>query len=1154
MMKALVMKGVKIFLVIALAVLVVLLVAGAVFILGWPWWTAIFILMGILGLVIALVLVKRIWLRRREQRFVHQVVAQDEAYIKGIEATEKEPLRELQARWKEATDRLRRSHLRKYGNPLYVLPWYLVIGESGSGKTTAISSARLSSPFADVSRTSGISGTRNCDWWFFEQAVILDTAGRYAIPIDESLDKAEWQRFLNLLVKYRRKEPLNGLVVTIAADKLLQQDRETLEEDGRDIRRRIDEVMRVVGAKFPIHILVTKCDLVQGMTQFCDHLSEQRLDQPMGHVNQRLTKDVLSLTSEAIDTIAERLRDLRLLFLEKPPAEGVDPGFLIFPEEFEKLSPGLQAFVQAAFEENPYQETPIVRGIFFSSGRQEGSPYSHFLKALNLIDEREVLPGTSRGLFLHDIFAKVLPRDRELLAPTQRALEWQRLSRNLGLSAWIALGVAVCGIMSFSFLKNLATLRDVSRDLIRPPTVTGELGTDVTTLKGFRETILKVEQKNHDWWIPRFGLTESQRIETELKDTYSELFEKGFLAPFDRNMETRIADFSAKTPDETIGVYVDHATKRIDLLKARLDDESPDALRKRPQPFDELILGAIDCEIPDDMRSALGDLYFSSLAWRRTPADLHEETNALQAWLQRILTLEDKDLRWLVSWVNRQDDIPNVTLETFWQGSGRLPEKVVVLRAFTQAGKARLDGFLENVEAGLPDPTVIEARKKAFEKWYQENYLNAWYRFATDFPQGAKGLRTAAEWQKAAAQMVSDAGPYAVVLDTMASELEPMVGAGELPTWVKQLYRFQLTRVGIGEKPVSEDKGLLEKAKEVMVHIEQQVSKGTEKPWKFKESAVNSHDVYRKTLGQIAPATTSRRVCHDLAAQTFQDDPVTSDSPFHVAQRALKDWNKAVSAGEKTDRTVWRLVRGPFDSLWSFVVNETGCALQTAWEKDVLTKTEEVSPREAEKMVLGEDGLAWAFVDGPASPFVDQVPKKGFVAKRMFGRKILFDPAFLQTLSTGRKAIAGTQSGYDVTIKALPTGSKPDAATKPHETRLTLECQEGEQCMTNVNIPASQVFTWSPGTCEDVILEIDVGDVTLTKTYTGDGAFRTFLKDFQAGHRVFRPKDFPGRTEALKTMGIESITVRYGFKGHKPIITMPGPVTIPGKIAVCWNP
>ena len=93
--------------------------------------------------------------------------------------------------------------------------------------------------------------------------------------MDEGRDKEEWQRFLNLLAKYRKKEPLNGLMVAVAADRLLQADAQALEDDGRQIRRRIDELMRVLGSKFPVYVLVTKCDLVQGMTQFCGQLEER---------------------------------------------------------------------------------------------------------------------------------------------------------------------------------------------------------------------------------------------------------------------------------------------------------------------------------------------------------------------------------------------------------------------------------------------------------------------------------------------------------------------------------------------------------------------------------------------------------------------------------------------------------------------------------------------------------------------------------------------------------------------------------------------------------------------------------------------------------------------------------------------------------------
>jgi len=488
-MKQILFKILKVFFIIAVILLTILLVFGIVLSLDWAWWVGFFILLGILGLGLGLLFLRKLWLKRREQHFVDQIIEQDDSYLKTVDDKESARLRELQDSWKEAIESLKSSHLKKYGNPLYVLPWYMVIGESGSGKTTAIKSAGLSSPFADVSRTSGISGTKNCDWWFFEQAIIIDTAGRYAIPVDEGRDKEEWQKFLNLLVKYRKRESLNGLIVTIAADKLLGSGPEALEEDGRNIRRRIDELMRVLGVKFPVYVLVTKCDLIQGMTQFCDHLPDKSLEQAMGLMNHDLLTDVVAFVNRAMHTIGGRLRDLRLLLFHKAGSIGADPGLLLFPEEFEKMKSGFDSFIKGAFGENPYQETPVLRGLFFSSGQQEGSPYSHFLKSLGLIEERDVLPGTNNGLFLHDFFEQILPNDRNLFTPTQRRLEWSLLTRNLGIASWVAVAVAICGLLSFSFVKNLGTMRGISHEFSKPLILQGEVLTDVIIMERFREAV-----------------------------------------------------------------------------------------------------------------------------------------------------------------------------------------------------------------------------------------------------------------------------------------------------------------------------------------------------------------------------------------------------------------------------------------------------------------------------------------------------------------------------------------------------------------------------------------------------------------------------------------------------------------------------------------
>ena len=100
---------------------------------------------------------------------------------------------------------------------LYEQPWYAIIGPPGAGKTTALLNAGLRFPLAEQmgqGAIAGIGGTRLCDWWFTEDAVLIDTAGRYTTQdSNAAVDRAGWDAFLDLLKETRPRQPLNGLLV-----------------------------------------------------------------------------------------------------------------------------------------------------------------------------------------------------------------------------------------------------------------------------------------------------------------------------------------------------------------------------------------------------------------------------------------------------------------------------------------------------------------------------------------------------------------------------------------------------------------------------------------------------------------------------------------------------------------------------------------------------------------------------------------------------------------------------------------------------------------------------------------------------------------------------------------------------------------------------
>ena len=110
---------------------------------------------------------------------------------------------------------------------LYYLPWYTIIGPPGAGKSTALRNSGLRFPHLSDSGggVKGLGGTRNCDWWLTNQAVVLDTAGRWATQEE---DHDEWIAFLNMVKKHRPRKPLNGLITAISI--------------GDIVKNRIDEL------------------------------------------------------------------------------------------------------------------------------------------------------------------------------------------------------------------------------------------------------------------------------------------------------------------------------------------------------------------------------------------------------------------------------------------------------------------------------------------------------------------------------------------------------------------------------------------------------------------------------------------------------------------------------------------------------------------------------------------------------------------------------------------------------------------------------------------------------------------------------------------------------------------------------------------------
>ncbi|MFH1139980.1 MAG: type VI secretion protein IcmF/TssM N-terminal domain-containing protein [Pseudomonadota bacterium] len=1135
--------------------------------LKWPWWTGLPIFLGLMGLVLAVLFLKKWFFRRREKKFVKRIVEHDESVLQKIPVEERRRLRDLQQRWMEALEVLRGSRLRKYGNPLYVLPWYLVVGETGSGKTTAVARARLQSPLTEAGPTSGLGGTRNCDWWFFESAIVLDTAGRYVIPLDEVQDKEEWRDFLTLLAKYRKREPINGLVAVIAADKLLQAGEDEATDNGRAIRRRIDEIMRTLGARFPVYILVTKMDQVPGFEAFGRFLPPELLGQALGQGNSSLIQDPEAFTRQTVKIACERFKDLRLLLLSRnTPA---DPGLILFPDEFAGLAPSLAVFAKALFEENPYQETPLLRGLYFSSGRQDGEVYSRLVEGANGAPAyKAVLPGTEKGLFLRDLFSKVLPPDRFLFSPLKEFVSWKKLTRNLGLSAWAGLVLCACGLLTMSFLHNLNTLSGFAIDMHRPRSFSSSLGQNLLVIDKFLEELQEMEKQNRSWKLPDMGLRQSLEVEWELKKQFCDMFRKNFLNAFDQQVLSKIGGFSSSTPGETIGAFVQHLETRINLIDAGLRGDSLEDIEALPQVKYQ---GFLDSQTHtaswSPMASSFLPLYSYYISWDENRILLNTEKNNLRSMLEQVANVQGTTLNWLVKWVEVSPELEPVRLADFW-GRDRLadPDRIIVPSAYTTKGRKKIGEFLADFEVSLGDPMYLKERIKNFDAWYWSEYLKAWWLFGQAFDQGSVRMASDHDRRALAETMADPNNPYYSLLHVMADELAPLQARTEItqPAWLKGVFSYREVIQAAVEQEAAKSAGTIGKVAEASRNVIRQAVRAPDsESWKNIKSLIKSVDVakeYDDALADIIPVTASRETAYKAAIKCFNSDPRSGDapSPFHQAHAALVQLQR-INTDQNFDRDnlFWRLLSGPLEFLLAYTTHEAACELQNQWEGLVLAGVQNVPEVKIRSVLFNQDGqsgLVQKFIQGPAAPFLGRT-KDGYYSRAFLEKNFPFTHDFFSFLNHGAAQTQMILQEYKVSISNQPLAVNDEAQIEPYAAILNLDCASGAQQLENYNFPAGLTFSWQPDKCGTVTLTIKFSDFSLTKTYPGVNGFPSFLSDFSSGTKLFKPDDFREYSEQLKTLDVSGIKLTYVIRGGLPVLQLLSQeqLSAPTAITMCWG-
>ena len=487
-----------------------------------------------LGIVVGAWLTVKVVRRLRSFRKSDQLLADVVAQPQPEKARTPAEVQKLRERFDEAVAALK-DQRRAGGHSLYDLPWYVIIGAPGSGKTTALLNSGLKFPIEQrvgKGALRGVGGTRNCDWWFTDEAIFLDTAGRYTTQdSDAASDSLGWSEFLSLLRKHRARRPINGVILTINAHDLLVESAPAREAHVEAARSRLDELNRELQIQLPVYLMVTKCDLVDGFAEYFEDLAAEGRAQVWGVTfpyEQTLSNDAPQAYQAEFDALMTRLNERVFERLEEARDTRRRAKIFAFPQQMATLREPLTAFVADVFDSRQFTGQVLLRGVYFTSGTQDGTPIDRLLGSIGRTFGAAVKPssGPGKAYFVQTLLKDVMIGESGL-AGVNRRLEAKKAAALLG--AYVAAGlVAAAGVLllSYSYNRNHAFLQEADAlvdavDKLPPAPPTAPIDRVVPRLDAIRAVVDSADRyRESTTWAMRWGLYEGGAIGNSARDAY----------------------------------------------------------------------------------------------------------------------------------------------------------------------------------------------------------------------------------------------------------------------------------------------------------------------------------------------------------------------------------------------------------------------------------------------------------------------------------------------------------------------------------------------------------------------------------------------------------------------------------------------------------
>lgn len=882
---------------------------------------------------------------------------------------------------------------------LYVLPWYVVLGSGYAGKSSLIANSGLQNPGKGPGDLRGIGASANCEWWFTNHAVFLEADRRFAATAGARAAEEDWETYLATLSKQRSRTALNGVVLTVSAADLMQGSISDLEDQARLLRKRLDALADQLKLVFPVYLVVTKMDLVQGCNEYFAGLAGAGADQIFGatlRASQMRAPHPEKIVGVEFERLYENLCRRRQMRLTQDEHAVRRDGTFLFPMQFRSLGSNLQRFVQTLCEPNAYGRNPLLRGFYFTSAGGDGEASDQVMhemsRVLGLPAPAVPVSASERPLFMRGFFRKVLVPDRDIARPTRGAARRTLLMRRV---VQVAALVALAGL-----IVNLCVAFGRSTYLIKQ-TEDRARGAATAVLSAANDRVplvdeqlqkldplrLQLEQLDRaDQGLGRvlwMGMNRGRQVNEAARKVYLKRFTDVVAEPYVKELE-RLLLAQQPGPQEYPEFYKRYQAYRMLFRPSRGD----------PGIVAEVLQTVLTQSVPSG-RVGEGSLerLQQHVAFAMSHADSLEAeckdklllapqvVNNANSYITDNWSTADYYGR-LIAGVNRKRNDLRFDLNKLSQASTMLAQRgdptrdgpLVVPASFTRRGwNEELRNLLGNIDVGLDRdawllPDNVKDTKAILKtellNFYEADYVEHWQQFLTSIVLVApSGMKTARQLLQ---NLQSEGSPYLQLLEEADVNLTLDWNDADLDQEVRDvLQRISESFGALHAHQDNDARGQEKRPQEEFFELVQALEAKLEEQSAGKEAAQNAAAFTRAVIEGGSEA--------DNVINAF------------VSFADRRCFASGIGGRKRSNEAFESVLRLPYLHAWQAFLRDTERHLDELWRDEVYTRfNEDLKARYPfSKSASGEvgtgdfgeffggSGILKGFIDANLAPYID---------------------------------------------------------------------------------------------------------------------------------------------------------------------------------------